>query len=79
MPTIAYDPHLLREQETTLEKIGKDCLLNRWFPQNLRLVTGMGRTSGLNENHHDGRSDHMPGPRTRMNNHYWGMELSEKS
>jgi len=25
--------------------------------------------SGQNENHHDGRSDYMPGPRTRMDNH----------
>ena len=41
----------------------------RWFRQNLRLVAGMGRVSGLNENHHDGRSDYMPGPRTRMDNH----------
>jgi len=34
-----------------------------------RLVAGMGRASGQNENHHDGRSDYMPGPRTRMDNH----------
>ena len=29
----------------------------------------MGRASGRNEKHHDGRSDHMSGPRTRMANH----------
>jgi len=33
----------------------------------------------VNENHHDGRSDYMPGPRTRMDNHYRGMELSKKA
>jgi len=37
---------------------------SRWFRQNLGLVTGMGKTSERNQNHHDGRSDHMPGPRT---------------
>ena len=41
----------------------------RWERQNPRLVAGMGRASGRNENHHDGRSDYMPGPRTRMDNH----------
>ena len=35
----------------------------------------MGRASGRNKNHHDGKSDYMPGPRTRM----WGMELKEKA
>jgi len=35
----------------------------------LEVVAGMGRASGRNENHHDGRSDYMPGPRTRMDNH----------
>ena len=40
-------------------------LSSRWFRQNLRCVTGSGR----NENHQDGRSDHMPGPRTRIDNH----------
>jgi len=39
----------------------------------------MERPSGRNENHHDGRSDHMPGPKTRMDNHYRGIELSEKA
>jgi len=42
---------------------------SRWFRQNLILVTGMERTSGRNENRHDGRSDHMSGPRLRMDNH----------
>ena len=42
---------------------------SRWFRQNPRLVAGMGRASGRNENNHDGRSDYMPGPRTRMDNH----------
>jgi len=48
---------------------------SRWFRQNPRLVAGMGRASGRNEDHHDGRSDYMPGPRTRMDNHERGMEL----
>ena len=64
------DPGLRCEQETPLE-IGKGLVpgprdSNRWFRQNFRLVTGTGRTSGRNENHDDGRSDHMPGPRTSM-------------
>jgi len=42
---------------------------SRFFRHNLRIVAGMGRASGRNENHHDGRSDYMPGPRTRMDNH----------
>ena len=53
MPMAAYDPRLLREQETPLE-IGKDWFLDQKIlagpvvspSQNLRLVTGMGRTSG---------------------------------
>jgi len=39
----------------------------------------MERASGRNENHHDGRSDYMPGPRTRMDNHYRRMEFPEKA
>jgi len=39
----------------------------------------MGRASGRNENRHDGRSDYMPGPRTRIDNHQRGMELSKKA
>jgi len=39
---------------------------SRWFRQNPRLVAGKGRASGRNENYHDGRSDYMPGLRTRM-------------
>jgi len=38
----------------------------------------MGRASVRNENHNDGRSDNMPGPRKRMDNHSQRMELSEK-
>ena len=73
MPTAAYEPGLFREQETPLV-IGKELVpgprdSSRWFRQNPRLVAGMGRASGRNENHHDGRSDCMPGPRTRMDNH----------
>ena len=73
MPTSAHDPGLLREQETPIV-IGKKFVpgprdSSRWFHQNPRLVTGMGRASGRNENHDDGRSDYMPGPRTRMDNH----------
>jgi len=41
---------------------------SRRFHQNPRLVAGMRRASGRNENHHDGRSDYMPGPRTRIDN-----------
>ena len=52
---------------------------SRWFRQNPRLVAGMGRASGRNENHHDGRSDYMPGPKMRMDNYYWGIELSKKA
>jgi len=39
----------------------------------------MGRASGRNENDHDGRSDYMPGPRTRMDNQWQGIELSKKA
>jgi len=46
----------------------KDSHRCRGFRKNRRLVTGMGRASGPNENHHDGRSGHMPGPGTRMDN-----------
>jgi len=35
----------------------------------VRIVADIGKASGRNENHHDGRSDNMPGPRTRMDNH----------
>ena len=48
------------------------------FRQNLRLVVSMERASGRNENHHDGRSDYRPGPRTRMHNHYRETKQSEK-
>jgi len=72
MPTSAYDPGLLREQETPLA-IGKTWPgprdSSRWFRQNPRLVAGMGRASGRNENHHGGRFVYMPGPRTRIGNH----------
>jgi len=69
MPTAACDPHLLREQETPLVIGKKPTDSSWWFRQNPRLVAGMGRASGRNENHHDGWSDYMPGPRTRMDNH----------
>jgi len=69
MPTSAYDPGLLREQETPLVIGKKPKDSSRWFRQNPRLVTGMKRKSGRNENHHDGRSANMLGHRTRMNNH----------
>jgi len=39
----------------------------------------MGRASGRNENHHDGRSEYMPGPRMRMDNHERGIELCKKA
>ena len=39
----------------------------------------MGRANGRKKNHHDGRSDYMPGPRTRTDNHERGMELSKKA
>jgi len=73
MPPAAYDPGLLREQETPLV-IEKNWFLDQEIPaggfvKNPRLVAGMGRASGRNENHHDGRSDYLPGPRTRMDNH----------
>jgi len=49
MPTAAYDPGLLREQETPLV-IGKNWFLerysSRWLRQNPRLVAGIGRASG---------------------------------
>jgi len=72
MPTAAYDPRLLHELETPLE-IEKDWFLDQKIPAGgfVRILDssqGMGRTSGRNENHHDRRSDHMSGPRTRMDN-----------
>jgi len=39
----------------------------------------MKRASGQSENHHDGRSVSIHGPRTRMDNHYWRIEFSEKA
>jgi len=71
MPMAASDPGLLRKQETTSDR--KEVVpgprdSSRWFCQNPRLVTGVGRASRRNENHHDGRSDCMLGPRTRMDN-----------
>jgi len=76
MPMAAYDPRLLCEQETPLE-IGKDWFLDQKIPAGgfvrILAVSPVGRTSGRNENHHDGRSDHMlandVGPRTRMENY----------
>ena len=42
---------------------------NRWFCQNPRLVTNMGRASRQNKNHYDGKSHfYMPGLRSRMDN-----------
>jgi len=38
----------------------------------------MGRASGRNENHHDGRSDYMPGPRTKMDNTSGGWNIKKK-
>jgi len=35
---------------------------SRWFRQNPRLIASIERVSGRNENHHDGRSDYVPGP-----------------
>jgi len=72
MPTTAYDPRLLREQEMPL-KIEKDWFLDQKIPaggfvrildssqvwkervDEIRMITT--------------RSDHMPGPMTRMDNH----------
>ena len=75
MPTTIYDPGLLREQETPLVK-GKNWFLDQMIPGGgnvrIQLVAGMGKASGRNENHHDGRSDYMPGPRTKMDNHQGG-------
>ena len=75
MSTAAYDPRLLPEQETPIVTDRKDLVpgskdSSKWFrqPENPKLVAGMERASGQNENHHDGRSDYMPGPRTRMDN-----------
>jgi len=73
MLTAAYDPGLLREQETPLV-IGKNWFLDQEIPAGgfVRIQDSsqeMGRASGRNENHHDRRSDYMPGPRTRMDNH----------
>ena len=82
MPTAAYNPGLLREQETPLV-IGKNWFLDQeisagGFCQNLRLATAMGRANRRNENHHDRMSENMLGPRTRMDNHYRGMEVPKK-
>ena len=73
MPTSAHDLALLREQETPIV-IGKNWFLDQEIPAGgfVRIQDSsqvMGRASGRNENHHDGRSDYMPGPRTRMDNH----------
>jgi len=73
MLTAAYYPCLLREQETPLV-IGENWFPNQKIPAGgfsriLRLVAGMGRANGRKENHHDGRSDYMPGSKTRMDNH----------
>ena len=65
MPTTAYDPGLLREQDTAIV-IKKNWFLDQKIPG---LVAGMGRASGRNENHHEGRSDYMPETRMRMENH----------
>jgi len=82
MPRTIYDPGLLREQETPLVK-GKNWFLDQMIPGGgnvrIQLVAGMGKASGRNENHHDGRSDYMPGPRTKMDNHQRGIELSKKA
>ena len=67
MPTAAYDPHLLPEQDTPL-MIGKTWFLDQEIPVGgfVRIQDSyeprMGTASGRNENRHDGRSNkYMPG------------------
>jgi len=61
------DSDLLCEQEL---EIGENWFLDQKIPAGgfvrILVVAGMERASGRNENHHDGRPDYMPAPRTRM-------------
>jgi len=59
LPMAANDPHLLLKQEAPGEYSGPGSRDScGWFCRNPTLVASVGRSSGRNENHHDGRFDY---------------------
>ena len=85
MPTAAYDPGLLREQERPLV-LRKNWFLDQEIPAG-GFVRIQDSSQVWEEQVHETRIittpdkgfDYMPGPRTRMDNYQRGMELSNKT